>query len=89
MPTPISAEGRVNRPIFARHRERKGGAEHRRRVLAGLDGRVVAVGAGSGVNFAHYPPIVAEVMAVVATVVLLADLGGISNFEQCNGPASS
>jgi hypothetical protein len=44
MPTPISAEGRVNRPIFARHRKRKGGAEHRRRVLAGLDGRVVAVG---------------------------------------------
>jgi hypothetical protein len=86
----------VNRPIVARIQarasatgERKGGAEHRRRLLAGLDGRLVAVGTGSGVNFAHYPPTVAEVMAVVATVVLLADLDRISNFDRCNGPASS
>jgi hypothetical protein len=38
----------VNRPIVARIQarateERNGGAEHRRRPLAGLDGRVVEV----------------------------------------------
>jgi ubiquinone/menaquinone biosynthesis C-methylase UbiE len=44
--------------------ERRGGAEHRRRLLAGLSGRVIEVGAGSGANFAHYPTTVAEVVAV-------------------------
>jgi SAM-dependent methyltransferase len=44
--------------------ERRGGAEHRRRLLAGLRGRVVEVGAGSGVSFAHYPGTVDEVVAV-------------------------
>jgi ubiquinone/menaquinone biosynthesis C-methylase UbiE len=44
--------------------ERRGGAEHRRRLLAGLHGRVVEVGAGSGVSFAHYPPTVDEVVAI-------------------------
>ena len=51
-----------NRPLFARIQarasateERKGGAAHRRRLLAGLSGRVLEVGAGSGVNFAHDP----------------------------------
>ena len=38
--------------------------EHRRRLLAGLSGRVVEVGAGNGLNFAHYPPEVGEVLAV-------------------------
>jgi ubiquinone/menaquinone biosynthesis C-methylase UbiE len=44
--------------------ERRGGAEHRRRLLAGLSGLVVEVGAGSGANFSHYPPSVEEVLAV-------------------------
>jgi ubiquinone/menaquinone biosynthesis C-methylase UbiE len=44
--------------------ERRGGAEHRRRLLAGLSGRVIEVGAGSGANFAHYPATVSEVIAV-------------------------
>jgi ubiquinone/menaquinone biosynthesis C-methylase UbiE len=44
--------------------ERRGGAEHRRVLLAGLTGRVVEVGAGSGANFAHYPTTVSEVVAV-------------------------
>jgi ubiquinone/menaquinone biosynthesis C-methylase UbiE len=44
--------------------ERRGGAEHRRRLLAGLSGRVIEVGAGSGANFEHYPTTVAEVVAV-------------------------
>jgi ubiquinone/menaquinone biosynthesis C-methylase UbiE len=44
--------------------DRKGGAEHRRRLVAGLSGTVVEVGAGHGPNFALYPPNVAEVIAV-------------------------
>ena len=38
--------------------------EHRRRLLRGLAGRVVEVGAGHGANFAHYPPTVTEVVAI-------------------------
>ena len=44
--------------------ERRGGAEHRQRLLAGLSGRVIEVGAGSGTNFAHYPRSVSEVVAI-------------------------
>lgn len=58
-------------PVFARvyarvaeMSERRGGAEHRRRLLTGLQGRVVEVGAGSGANFQHYPVSVREVVAV-------------------------
>ena len=38
--------------------------EHRVELLAGLSGRVIEVGAGNGLNFAHYPPAVTEVVAV-------------------------
>jgi len=62
---------RAPHPVFARIytkvaevSERRGGAEHRRRLLAGLRGRVVEVGAGSGANFAHYPASVSGVIAV-------------------------
>jgi ubiquinone/menaquinone biosynthesis C-methylase UbiE len=58
-------------PVFARVYakvaeigERRGGAEHRQRLLAGLSGRVIEIGAGSGANFAHYPTTVSEVIAV-------------------------
>ena len=44
--------------------ERRGGAEYRRRLLAGLHGRVIELGAGSGVSFAHYPATVTELVAV-------------------------
>ena len=61
----------VSHPVFARvytkvaeTSERRGGAEHRRRLLAGLSGRVIEVGAGGGANFAHYPTSVGEVVAV-------------------------
>jgi SAM-dependent methyltransferase len=30
--------------------------DHRRRLVAGLRGRVIEIGAGNGLNFAHYPP---------------------------------
>jgi ubiquinone/menaquinone biosynthesis C-methylase UbiE len=59
------------RPLFARFQarsaaisERKGAADVRLRMLAGLSGRVVEVGPGSGVNFRHYPEGVVEVVAV-------------------------
>jgi ubiquinone/menaquinone biosynthesis C-methylase UbiE len=62
---------RVHHPIFARlyarisaQAERKGQADHRDRVLAGLEGRVIEVGAGNGLNFRHYPRTVSEVVAV-------------------------
>lgn len=42
----------------------RGVVEHRRGLLAGLSGRVVEIGAGNGLNFAHYPPEVTEVVAV-------------------------
>jgi ubiquinone/menaquinone biosynthesis C-methylase UbiE len=61
----------VRHPIFARlytwlsgGAEKSGAAEHRDENLAGLRGRVVEVGAGNGLNFAHYPPEVEEVVAV-------------------------
>jgi SAM-dependent methyltransferase len=44
--------------------ERAGAAAHRDVLLAGLSGRVIEVGAGNGVNFAHYPAEVAGVVAV-------------------------
>ena len=42
----------------------QGAIDHRRELLAGLAGRVLEVGAGNGLNFAHYPPAVTEVLAV-------------------------
>jgi hypothetical protein len=62
---------RYQRPIFARvytkfakTSNRRGGAEHRRKLLADLNGRVIELGAGSGANFAHYIASVDEVLAV-------------------------
>ena len=44
--------------------DRQGAAEHRQRLLAGLTGRVVEVGAGDGGNFGCYPAGVTGVVAV-------------------------
>lgn len=62
---------RTSHPLFARVytkvaqiSERRGSAEHRRRLLADLRGRVIEVGAGSGANFCHYPTSVSQVIAV-------------------------
>jgi SAM-dependent methyltransferase len=60
----------VHHPIFARlfawgaSNAPAEQTEHRRRLLAGLSGRVIEVGAGNGLNFPHYPPEVTEVLAV-------------------------
>ena len=61
----------LQHPMFARFymrlarlAERLGAAEHRTRLLAGLTGQVIEVGAGHGPNFRHYPSTVREVLAV-------------------------
>ena len=61
----------VRHPLFARMYARladqfedKGAAQLRDEALAGLAGRVVEVGAGTGINFGHYPATVTEVVAV-------------------------
>jgi ubiquinone/menaquinone biosynthesis C-methylase UbiE len=61
----------VSKPRFAKmyikaaaRAERRGATDHRRRLLEGLSGRVVEVGAGHGLNFAHYPAAVIEVIAI-------------------------
>ena len=37
---------------------------HRHRQLAGLHGDVIEIGAGNGLNFAHYPPEVTRILAL-------------------------
>jgi len=58
-------------PVFARYyarvsqaMETGGMAEYRRQALAGLTGTVIEIGAGNGLNFAHYPAGVTGVLAV-------------------------
>ncbi|PTA46231.1 methyltransferase domain-containing protein [Micromonospora sp. RP3T] len=61
----------VSHPVFARLFARAsvamdaaGAATHRGRLVAGLHGRAVEVGAGNGRNLPHYPPTVTRVLAV-------------------------
>jgi ubiquinone/menaquinone biosynthesis C-methylase UbiE len=61
----------IRHPIFARCYgwlstgiEKAGVGDHRRQLLAGLSGSVLEIGAGNGLNFAHYPRTVARVVAV-------------------------
>jgi ubiquinone/menaquinone biosynthesis C-methylase UbiE len=60
----------IKHPIFARFFDRlsrvmeKELGPRRRELLEGLSGRVVELGAGTGINFAHYPATVDEVIAI-------------------------
>ncbi|MFJ3307718.1 class I SAM-dependent methyltransferase [Streptomyces sp. NPDC086549] len=62
----------VHHPLFARcyarvstrAETRLGLAGVRERMLAGLSGRVIEIGAGNGLNFARYPSAVSEVVAI-------------------------
>jgi ubiquinone/menaquinone biosynthesis C-methylase UbiE len=65
------ADEEVRHPLFARlylrmtsGRMGRGEVEHRRKLLTGLSGRVIEVGAGGGLNFEFYPPEVESVLAV-------------------------
>jgi ubiquinone/menaquinone biosynthesis C-methylase UbiE len=65
-----ATEHTVHHPLFARLYIRLSEAAEpylgarRAELLAGLSGRVIEIGAGNGLNFAHYPATVAEVVAV-------------------------
>ncbi|WP_432922822.1 class I SAM-dependent methyltransferase [Microbispora sp. CA-135349] len=61
----------VSHPLFARFYtwlsqviDRNGLSGKREALVAGLSGRVIEIGAGNGLNFAHYPPSVSGVLAV-------------------------
>jgi len=69
MTKPHSAD--VHHPLFARFylrfspaADKRGAAAHRARLLDGLRGTVVEIGAGDGSNFAHYPTTVDHVIAL-------------------------
>lgn len=65
-----AGEEKVRHPIFARiymrmsRKRHETEDDHRRRLLEGLSGRVIEVGAGNGLNFALYPGAVEAVLAV-------------------------
>ena len=48
------------------------GRAHREELLAGVAGRVLEVGAGSGLCFGHYPARVTEVVATEESVIRFA-----------------
>ena len=61
----------IKHPVFARLYERlsvkedeRGASRFRDELLDGVSGRVIEVGAGNGLNFAHYPTTVSQVLAV-------------------------
>lgn len=63
---------RTQHPVFARLYARASAAAERhgtlpglrRELLHGVSGRVIEIGAGNGLSFAHYPRAVSEVVAV-------------------------
>jgi SAM-dependent methyltransferase len=79
----MNATTDLERPRFARmyvraaeNAEQRGATEHRKRLLGGLSGTVVEVGAGHGLNFPHYPAAVPEVIAIEPEPTLRARAAG-------------
>lgn len=75
-----SAGDTISHPMFARmwrriapQGEQRGQGEHRRELLAGLEGRVVELGAGLGTNFPYYPESVRELVAIEPEIALIED----------------
>ena len=66
----LAQQRAVRHPVFAHVYARVGHlmdaeiGDHRRRLLAGLTGRILEIGAGNGLNFPHYPATVTEVLAI-------------------------
>lgn len=75
---PIAGDGTVDNPFFARlwttlsAHEPESIRRLRRENLAGLTGRVLEVGAGTGTNFEFYPAEVTEVVAIEPELRLAA-----------------
>ena len=62
----MSLNGRICAAVYDRMAagfEKAGGAELRSRLLASATGRVLEIGAGTGLNLAHYPKDVEELVA--------------------------
>ena len=64
-------------PAVAARADRRGAAGHRQRLVEGLAGRVVEVGAGNGRNFVYYPAAVTAVVAVEPEPTLRALAEGV------------
>jgi ubiquinone/menaquinone biosynthesis C-methylase UbiE len=69
----------IRNPLFSRiypgisaKGEERGAREHRDRLLGGLSGEVIEVGAGHGINFPLYPQSVTRLLAVEPEERLLA-----------------
>lgn len=75
---PVAGDGTVDNPFFARlwttlsAHEPESIRRLRRENLAGLTGRVLEVGAGTGTNFEFYPAEVTEVVAIEPELRLAA-----------------
>jgi ubiquinone/menaquinone biosynthesis C-methylase UbiE len=73
--------------------ERLGMAKRRARLLAGARGRVLEIGAGTGLNLRHYPPtgieelVLAEPATAMAAKIELGRFGGGAPVSVTNAPA--
>jgi SAM-dependent methyltransferase len=86
------AEEKVHHPLFARMylqgMKHRGPTEdeYRRKLLAGLAGQVLELGAGSGINFQFYPSTVEHVLAIEPEPLLRGE--AINNAAQAPVPVT-
>ena len=82
---------KIRHPLYARFyarlaqaEDRKGVAEHRRDLVAGLTGRVLELGAGTGLSFRHYPPEVERLLAVEPEPTMRANAAEAAREAACD-----
>ncbi|MDQ3728502.1 MAG: methyltransferase domain-containing protein [Actinomycetota bacterium] len=80
----MSSQSEIKHPIFARFyiwmsRGRDHEVEHRRALLADAGGNVIEIGAGTGLNFPHYPRSVEHVLAVEPEPTLRSEAGRVAS----------